>query len=169
MQRYEDHGENFYYPQEDFLFDLASRRNWDWNVIRPNAIIGFTPAGNGMSAALTLAIYILCCRETGEVPAFPGNRFFWNSVDDSSYAPSIADMSLWAATGEQTKNESFVHTSGDVIVWKHFWPKLTRYYGVEVCETSRLAVAAQIISVTNYYSSFPRRRTRARLKETTSA
>lgn len=121
-----------------------------------------------MSAALTLAIYILCCRETGEVPAFPGNKYFWNSVDDSSYAPSIADMSLWAATGEQTKNESFVHTSGDVIVWKHFWPKLTGYYGVEVRENSQLAVNLQMRTFTDYYSSFLKRPTPARLKGTTS-
>lgn len=133
MPRYQDHGENFYYSQEDFLFDLASKRKWDWNVIRPNAIVGFTPAGNGMSAALTLAIYILCCREAGQVPVFPGNKFFWNSVDDSSYAPSIADMSVWAATGDHTRNEAFVHTNGDVIIWKHFWPKLTSYYGIYVC------------------------------------
>ena len=45
IQRYNDHGENFYYPQEDALFDLAAKRTWDWNVIRPNAIVGFTPAG----------------------------------------------------------------------------------------------------------------------------
>lgn len=45
MPRYEDHGENFYYDQEDFMFDLASKRNWTWNIIRPDAIIGFTPSG----------------------------------------------------------------------------------------------------------------------------
>ena len=43
MRRYEDHGENFYYPQEDALFALSAKRSWHWNVIRPNAIIGFTP------------------------------------------------------------------------------------------------------------------------------
>jgi len=43
MGRYEDHGENFYYPQEDALFALSAKRSWTWNVIRPNAIIGFTP------------------------------------------------------------------------------------------------------------------------------
>lgn len=43
MQRYDDDGLNFYYPQEDFLFKLHAERNWSWNVIRPNAIIGFTP------------------------------------------------------------------------------------------------------------------------------
>lgn len=85
-----------------------------------------------MSAALTLAIYILCCKENGKVPVFPGNKFFFNSVDDSSYAPSLADMSVWASTGEHTKNEAFNHTNGDVIVWKYFWPKLGKYFGVEV-------------------------------------
>jgi hypothetical protein len=45
MQRYDDRGENFYFTQEDFLFSLAAKRTWDWNVIRPNAIVGFTPAG----------------------------------------------------------------------------------------------------------------------------
>lgn len=45
MGRYEDYGENFYYFQEDFMFELAAKRKWDWNIIRPNAIIGFTPAG----------------------------------------------------------------------------------------------------------------------------
>ncbi|KAH6688492.1 NAD-dependent epimerase/dehydratase [Plectosphaerella plurivora] len=135
MPRYEDKGENFYYPQEDFLFDLAAKRRWDWNIIRPNAIIGFTPAGNGMSAALTLAIYILTCREMGEVPVFPGNKFFYNSVDDSSYAPSLADMNVWAATSENTKNEAFNHTNGDVFVWKYFWPKLGKYFGIDFPDT----------------------------------
>lgn len=41
--RYDDQGLNFYYPQEDFMFDLQSRRNWSYSIIRPNAIIGFTP------------------------------------------------------------------------------------------------------------------------------
>ncbi|KAH7016740.1 hypothetical protein EDB80DRAFT_873480 [Ilyonectria destructans] len=134
MPRYEDYGENFYYQQEDFMFDLASKRSWTWNVIRPDAIIGFTPAGNGMSLALTLAIYMLCCRETGQAPVFPGNKLFFSTADDSSYAPSIADMAVWAVTGEHTANEAFNHTNGDTIVWKYFWPRLGRYFGINIPE-----------------------------------
>lgn len=44
LPRYEDHGENFYYQQEDFMFNLHKQRAWSWNVIRPGGIIGFTPA-----------------------------------------------------------------------------------------------------------------------------
>lgn len=55
MRRYDDRGDNFYFQQEDFLFDLAAKRSWDWNVIRPNAIIGFTPAGRVLSVLAELA------------------------------------------------------------------------------------------------------------------
>lgn len=43
--RYDDNGDNFYYPQEDFMFAMQKDRNWTYNIIRPNAIIGFTPGG----------------------------------------------------------------------------------------------------------------------------
>ena len=43
LPRYEDHGLNFYYDQEDFMFKLQAQRKWSWNVIRPNGIVGFTP------------------------------------------------------------------------------------------------------------------------------
>ncbi|RBA21664.1 hypothetical protein FPRO05_00013 [Fusarium proliferatum] len=135
MGRYEDKGENFYYPQEDFLSTLAAKRSWNWNVIRPNAIIGYTPAGNGMSMALTLAIYMLICREMGVPPMFPGNKFFFNQcVDDSSYAPSIADLSVpefteWAAEGDQQRMENnFLMTE-----WhkdkKQVWERVVAKYG----------------------------------------
>ncbi|EWG48593.1 hypothetical protein FVEG_16288 [Fusarium verticillioides 7600] len=135
MGRYEDKGENSYYPQEDFLSTLAPKRSWNWNVIRPNAIIGYTPAGNGMSMTLTLAIYMLVCRKMGVPPMFPGNKFFFNQcVDDSPYAPSIADLSVWAVTDEHTENEAFNHQNGDVFVWKQLWGKLGRHFGIEVPE-----------------------------------
>ena len=38
-----DDGTNFYHPQEDFMFALQKQRQWSYNIIRPQAIIGFTP------------------------------------------------------------------------------------------------------------------------------
>ena len=48
MPRYKDDGLNFYYTQEDFMFDLQKRRKWSWNVIRPGGIVGFTPASKSL-------------------------------------------------------------------------------------------------------------------------
>ncbi|KAJ4249722.1 hypothetical protein NW764_016485 [Fusarium oxysporum] len=134
MARYEDRGENFYFDQEDVLVDLAFKRRWKWKAIRPNAIVGYTPAGNDMAVALTLAIYFICCKETGEAPTFPGNKIIYNSVDDASFAPSLADMKVWAATSEKTANEAFNHTNGDMFVWKYFWQAMGSYFDVNVAE-----------------------------------
>ncbi|PVH77017.1 nucleoside-diphosphate-sugar epimerase GsfE [Cadophora sp. DSE1049] len=132
MARYDDQGENFYYVQEDFLFQLHAQRKWSWNVIRPNGIIGFTPGKNGMSEAITLALYMIVCKELGQTPQFPGNKYFYNAVDDQSYAVGLADMSIWATTHEHTKNEAFNHTNGDMFVWRYFFPKIGKYFGLDI-------------------------------------
>ncbi|KAL4943641.1 hypothetical protein BDV06DRAFT_221093 [Aspergillus oleicola] len=134
--RYDDKGENFYYPQEDFMFEMQKNRTWTYNIIRPNGIVGFTPGSNGMSEALTLALYFLICRETGEFPRFPGNQFFYNCPDDNSYAPSLADLSVWATTNPEAANEAFNHVNGDTFVWRYFFPRIGEYFGLEVPETT---------------------------------
>lgn len=155
--RYNDQGFNFYYNQEDYLCEVQKRRGtWGWNVIRPNAINGFAPHGgypvlflsfsflfiltitnrllaNGMSEVLTIAIYMLICRELGQPANFPGNEYFWNSIDDNSYAPSLADLSVWTASQDHCKDEAFNHVNGDVFVWKHIWKDFAAYFGLEVC------------------------------------
>ena len=85
-----------------------------------------------MSEALTIAIYMLICRELNQPATFPGNEYFWNSIDDNSYAPSLADLTVWASTKEHCKDEAFNHVNGDVFVWKYMWQDVARYFGVEV-------------------------------------
>ncbi|KAF5866479.1 hypothetical protein ETB97_012033 [Aspergillus alliaceus] len=135
MPRYDDKGYNFYYDQEDYLKEVQERRNtWSWNIIRPNAINGFAPHANGMSEALTVAIYMLICRELGQPAQFPGNEYFWNSIDDNSYAPSLADLTIHATTHDHCKNEDFLHSNGDVFVWRYLWQDVAKYFGVEAPE-----------------------------------
>lgn len=92
---------------------------------------------NGMSEALTVALYFLISREIGGNGLFPGNSFFYDSIDDQSYAPSIADMTIWASTTAHCKSEAFNHCNGDVIVWRYFWPELGKYFGLEVSKARR--------------------------------
>ncbi|OOF93540.1 hypothetical protein ASPCADRAFT_173419 [Aspergillus carbonarius ITEM 5010] len=148
--RYNDQGYNFYYNQEDYLKEVQGRRNvWSWNVIRPNAINGFAPHANGMSEALTIAIYMLICRELNQPATFPGNEYFWNSIDDNSYAPSLADLTVWASTKEHCKNEAFNHVNGDVFVWKYMWQDVARYFDVEVPEPKFEKAAGQAKTLSN--------------------
>ncbi|KAL5355843.1 NAD-dependent epimerase/dehydratase [Aspergillus floccosus] len=148
--RYDDKGYNFYYDQEDYLREVQKRRNtWSYNIIRPNAINGFAPHANGMSEALTIAIYLLICRELNQPGQFPGNEYFWNSIDDNSYSPSLADLTVWATTQEHCKNEVFNHCNGDVFVWKYLWQDVAKYFDVEVPEPNFKKAIGQAETLSN--------------------
>ncbi|RDH30338.1 hypothetical protein BDQ94DRAFT_161388 [Aspergillus welwitschiae] len=150
FSRYDDQGFNFYYNQEDYLREVQKRRNtWSYNIIRPNAINGYAPHANGMSEALTIAIYMIICRELNQPATFPGNEYFWNSIDDNSYAPSLADLTVWASSQEHCRDEVFNHVNGDVFVWKHIWQDVAKYFGVEVPEPKFEKAAGQAKTLSN--------------------
>ncbi|KAJ5210860.1 hypothetical protein N7491_010673 [Penicillium cf. griseofulvum] len=136
--RYKGPGDEsiFYYEQEDDMMRVQKRRNkWHWNVIRPMGIIGYTPQCkylSGMNEVVPLAQYFLICRELGETPKWPGNLRNYHRVEDQSYAPSIADLTVWATTQDHCKDEAFNHTNGDVIMFKFLWTYLANHFKVDV-------------------------------------
>ncbi|KAL4964291.1 SDR family oxidoreductase [Aspergillus stella-maris] len=131
MPRYEGPENIFYYEQEDDLFAAQKRRNsWSYNIIRPMAIIGYSCQYLGINETLPLAQYFLICRELGEAPRWPGTLESYHRVEKQSSAPGIANLTLWAATNPQCKNEAFNHDDGDVIVWMFLWHLLAKYFQV---------------------------------------
>ena len=123
--------DNFYFPQEDALIAAQKGSKWTWNVIRPEAIIGATYKPNGMNSALTYALYFLVCKELGEEAIMPTNQNYWNSYDDCSYAPLIADLTIYASTHPRCGNEAFNVVNGDNFSWRYMWPRLAAYFGAE--------------------------------------
>ncbi|KAE8150956.1 hypothetical protein BDV25DRAFT_129136 [Aspergillus avenaceus] len=129
MPRYEGPENIFYYEQEDDMFAIQKRRGaWSYNIIRPMGIIGFSWQYLGINEALPVAQYFLICRELGEPPRWPGNLNSYHRVENQSFAPSIADLTVWAATQDHCKDEAFNHVNGDVIVWKFLWHLLAKYF-----------------------------------------
>ncbi len=82
-------GLNFYYTQEDILFDQAEKQGFTWSVHRPNTIIGHT-VGNLMNMGSTLAAYATICKETGLDFTFPGSSTIYNGVCDVTDARLLA-------------------------------------------------------------------------------
>ncbi|KAL1857766.1 hypothetical protein Plec18167_001832 [Paecilomyces lecythidis] len=121
--------ENFYYHQEDYLLEKQRGSSWTWNVIRPEAIIGYTVKPNGMNEALTLALYFIICKELGMEAKMPTNWNYWNGTDDISDARLIADLSIFASTHSQCANQAFNVTNGDHFSWRYLWPRLASYFG----------------------------------------
>ncbi|CBF84432.1 hypothetical protein AN9028.2 [Aspergillus nidulans FGSC A4] len=123
--------ENFYYHQEDFLAEKQRGSNWTWNVIRPEAIIGYTTKPNGMNEALTIALYFLINKELGVEAPMPTNAAYFNGVDDVSDARLIADLTIYASTHKNCANEAFNVTNGDVFSWRYMWPRLADWFGAK--------------------------------------
>lgn len=120
---------NFYYPQEDHLVSRQKGKDWTWNVIRPEAIIGATQKPNGMNEALTILLYLMVCRELGSDAKMPTNQRYWEGTDDVSDTRLIASLTIWASTSSNTCNQAFNVTNGDYFCWKYMWPRLAEYVG----------------------------------------
>jgi hypothetical protein len=74
---------------------------------------------------------MLICREPGQPADVLGNEYFWTSLNNDSYVPSLAERTIFTATNTHTAHEAFNHANGDVLVWKHMWQDFAMYLGVE--------------------------------------
>jgi nucleoside-diphosphate-sugar epimerase len=121
---------NFYYTQEDELFEAAGRRGFTWSVHRAHTIIGYA-LGNAMNMGVTLAVYATICRETGRPFVFPGSAQQWEGLTDVTDARVLAKHLEWAATSEAGRDQAFNIVNGDIFRWRWLWPRLAADFGIE--------------------------------------
>ena len=121
---------NFYYAQEDVLWDAAARDGFTWSVHRAHTVIG-TAVGNAMNMAQTLAVQAAICREHGRPFVFPGSQTQWDGLTDMTDAGLLAEHMQWAATTPEAANTSFNIANGDVFRWRWMWPRIAEMLGVE--------------------------------------
>ena len=123
-------GLNFYYAQEDVLFEMAEKRGFTWSVHRPHTMIGFV-IGNAMNMAVTLAVYASICKHTGTPFVYPGSSEQLNAVTDVTDARLLAKQLLWASVTPEAANMPFNTSNGDVFRWTWLWQQIADYFGIE--------------------------------------
>lgn len=121
---------NFYYAQEDVVYEAAERDHFSWSIHRPHTVIGYA-IGNLMNMGITLAVYASICKETGAKFVWPGSEAQWNGLSDVTDAKILAKQLIWASTTEEAKNQTFNVTNGDVFRWKWLWKRIADYFGIE--------------------------------------
>ena len=121
---------NFYYAQEDELFEAAARDGFSWSVHRPHTVIGMA-VGNAMNMGTTLAVYATLCRETGRPFVFPGSAVQWNGLTDMTDADLLAEHLLWAADTKSAHDEAFNVVNEDVFRWRWMWGRIAHWFGLE--------------------------------------
>jgi len=122
--------ENFYYDQEDLLFEAANRHGFTWSVHRAHTMIGWA-LGNVMNMGVTLAVYGTMCREQGRPFAFPGSRQQYEGITDITDAALLAEQLEWSATTPSAANQALNVVNGDVFRWRRLWNILAEDLGVE--------------------------------------
>ncbi|KAG2561149.1 hypothetical protein PVAP13_8KG111603 [Panicum virgatum] len=128
---------NFYYNQEDLLFDALARRGGgegaavSWSVHRPNLILGLSPR-SAMNIVCSLCVYAAICRKEGVPLRWPGSLGTWEGFSSASDADLVAEQQIWAAVDPMAKNEAFNCSNGDVYRWRQqLWPILAGRFGLE--------------------------------------
>ena len=120
---------NFYYAQEDVLFEAAARDGFTWSVHRAHTVFGFA-VGNAMNMVLTLSVYAALCKELDQPFVFPGSETQWNGVTDVTDAELLGEQLIWASTSPEGENEAFNIANGDVFRWRSLWPLIAQHFGV---------------------------------------
>ncbi|KAL2318480.1 hypothetical protein Fmac_032356 [Flemingia macrophylla] len=121
---------NFYYAQEDILFDeVRKKKNLTWFVNRPQVIFGFSPYSL-MNLVGTLCVYAAICKHERVPLWFPGTKAAWECYSTASDADLIAEQHVWGAVEAGAKNEAFNVSNGDVFKWKHVWRVLAERFGI---------------------------------------
>lgn len=122
---------NFYYAQEDEVYEAASRDGFTWSIHRPHTVVGSAKGTNLMNIGTTLAVYASLCKAEGKPMVWPGSEAQWKGLSDVTDAKILAKQLVWASETPQAANQAFNVVNGDVFRWNQLWFELASWFGVE--------------------------------------
>jgi len=122
---------NFYYPQEEALFEFCKKNpNTGYNVIRPAWIIGAVNNAQ-MNALHPFAVYAAVQAYKDEPIKFGGDWDNWQFNCFHSTARLTGYLSEWVVLEDKCKNEAFNSTDTSPFTFDRFFEELCRWYGVK--------------------------------------
>jgi nucleoside-diphosphate-sugar epimerase len=134
----DDHA-NFFFDQQDYVREAATRHGFTYTVLRPQLVTGETQGALNVLPAI--GVYAAIRREKAEPFSFPGGpSFVWESAD----ANLVGNVMVWAARSRKAENEIFNVTNGDVFEWRSVWPAIAETLGARLGPDEPTSLAAYI-------------------------
>jgi nucleoside-diphosphate-sugar epimerase len=127
---------NFYYPQEDRLFEWCrktsndGKENVGWNVIRPAWILGAVNNAQ-MNALYPFAVYAAVSAHRNVPLAFPSSWSTWQELNLNASARLTGYLTEWAVLEDKCKDQAFNAQDTSSFTWDRFWGELIRWYNVK--------------------------------------
>jgi len=120
---------NFYFPQEDFLYEYCRKNDSTWVVTRPCFILGAVE-GAAMNIIYPLSIYAAVQAHLSGKLEFPGDIPAWDAEKHQSTAALIAYHAEWALLTPDAGNKALNHSDSSMFSWGKFWPILADWYHI---------------------------------------
>jgi nucleoside-diphosphate-sugar epimerase len=130
----------FNVSQQDFLEERGRDRPWSWSAIRPSVVCGFG-LGNPMNLVMVLAVYASISKELGLPLRFPGAPGAYGALLEMTDADLLARATVWAATDPRCADQAFNIANGDLFRWEEMWPRVARWFDLEVAPPLRMSLA----------------------------
>lgn len=119
---------NLYFEHENYARTL-SQKGVKWTALRPDIIIGHSLA-SAMNLGNVIGIYGTLCKHFGVAMQFPGSEAAYNVLVNVTNAKLLGKALVWAC--ENNKDGAYNITNGDQFRWKHIWPRIAQWFGLEV-------------------------------------
>ena len=130
----------FNMDQQAFLEERRQGKTWTWSALRPSVVIGVA-TGNPMNLAMVIGLYASMSKELGLPLRFPGKPGAFDTLLEMTDAGLLARATVWAATNPQCANQAFNITNGDLFRWNEMWPKIARFFEMEVAPPLTMSLA----------------------------
>jgi nucleoside-diphosphate-sugar epimerase len=94
-----------------------------------------------MNLAVGIAVYASISKASGVPLRFPGKPGAYSTLLEMTDAGLLAKATVWAATAPAAANQAFNITNGDLFRWNELWPKLARWFDLEVAPPLQMSLA----------------------------
>ena len=135
--------DDFYFRQQDYLWEQSRSASWSWTVFRAPTIVG-GGLGSNLNGLLAIAVYAALCKQASEPLCFPGagpSDGIMEMVD----VELLANAVVWSTRASTVHNEIFNVANGDVYSWPDLWPVIADEIGLAV----GAAKPASVVEVMN--------------------
>lgn len=144
---------NFYYPQEDFLWEYCRQHAIEWSVVMPSFIMGAVPDA-AMNLVYPLGIYASVTAHLNATLEFPADLKAWEATHVGSSSMMNAYLEEWTVLTAGARNQKFNAADSSPFAWGTFWEKMADWYRVPCGRPS--FEAADYTAVTTPHDPPPR-------------
>lgn len=120
---------NFYYAQEDLLFEYCRRQGVGWNVTMPSTILGAVRDA-AMNVVFPLGVFASVHAYLQQPMVYPGDWASFQNVSDASSAMMNGYLAEWVVLNPEAGNLRFNSTDGSHFSWGKLWMTLAKWYAV---------------------------------------